>query len=256
MMVRVLTLALTAASLFAQTGFDAVSIHPADLSATGSSIHGGPGSPDPGFVTMRNIDLFSLVAMAYGLHRYELSAPGWLNSTSIDLSARLPQGIDADQYRRMLQVMLGERFHLAVHHETHEMRVYDLTVDKNGPKIKESTNPSTPSAGVRPPPKAGPRQGYHGPVMIDSNGLFMPVLAALLSRSLEAPVIDATGLTGEYEIHLRGLIGIPAPARDDENPPPTLFDALPQQLGLRLVPRKAQVDIVVVDRMDKSPTQN
>jgi uncharacterized protein (TIGR03435 family) len=84
----------------------------------------------------------------------------------------------------------------------------------------------------------------------------MPRLAEFFSGFLDAPVEDATGLQGDYEIHLRALIGTPSPNVDPVNSPPTLADALPEQLGLRLVPRKDQVDVLVVDRMDKSPTEN
>ncbi len=87
---RLIAIALTAGSLLAQTGFEAVSIRPGDPSTGARAIHGGPGSSDPGLMTMRNIDLSSLVEMAYGLHHYQLSAPGWLNSTRVDISARVP----------------------------------------------------------------------------------------------------------------------------------------------------------------------
>jgi uncharacterized protein (TIGR03435 family) len=83
----------------------------------------------------------------------------------------------------------------------------------------------------------------------------MTNLAGYLSGLLDAPIDDATGLHGEYEINLRTLAGVaPDPASDSA--PQSVFDALPEQLGLRLVPRKDQVDVLVVDRMDKSPTEN
>jgi len=72
MMTRLIAIALTAGSVFAQTGFEAVSIRPGDPSTGVRSIHGGPGSTDPGLLTMRNIDLFSLVAMAWGLQLHQL----------------------------------------------------------------------------------------------------------------------------------------------------------------------------------------
>lgn len=253
MTMRLIAIALTAWPLLAQTGFEAVSIRPADPAARGRSIHGGPGSSDPGLLTMRNVDLFSLVALAWGLHRYQVSSPDWLNSTYFDISARVPQGIDADQYRRLLQNMLTERFDLTVHHESREMRIYDLTVAKNGIKMKQSTNPSMAADGLQPPPKTPPT-GFHGAVTLNLPAMSTPRFAEFLSGFLDAPVEDATGLQGDYEIHLRALIGAPSPDSDAENAPQTLSDALPQQLGLRLVPRKDEVDILVVDRMDKSPT--
>ena len=255
MVTRFIAIALTAGSLLAQTGFEAVSIRAADPAARGRTIHGGPGSSDPGLVTMRNVDLFSLVALAWGLHRYQLLAPDWLDSTYFDVSARIPQGIDADQYRLLLQGMLAGRFRLAVHHETREMRVYDLTVAKNGAKVRLSTNPSTAADGLQPPPKTPPA-AFHGAVTLNLPAMSMPRFAEFLSGFLDAPVEDATGLQGDYEIHLRALIGAPSPGSDAENAPPPLSDALVQQLGHRLMPRKSQVDVLEVGRMDKSPGEN
>ncbi|HEY4087252.1 MAG TPA: TIGR03435 family protein [Bryobacteraceae bacterium] len=256
-MTRLLAIALTAGSLLAQTGFEAVSIRPGDPFTGARTIHGGPGSPDPGLVTMRNIDLFSLVAMAYDLHRYQLSAPDWLNSTRFDISARVPQGINADRYRRMLQDLLTERFHLAVHHDRREMRIYDMTVAKDGLKMKKSPNQSSGDDGVQPPPQPAVRPpGYHGAVVLRIPALSMPRLAGYLSGFLDAPIEDATGLQGEYEINLRTLATATSPEPLADGAPQSIFDALPEQLGLHLAPRKSQVDVLVVDRVDKSPTEN
>jgi uncharacterized protein (TIGR03435 family) len=255
MTMRLIAIALAAGSLFAQTAFEAVSIRPADPAARGRTIHGGPGSSDPGLITMKNVDLFSMVALAWGLHRYQLSAPDWLDSTYFDVSARVPQGIDVDHYRRLLQSMLAERFHLTVHHDSREMRIYDLTAAKSGIKMKQSTNPATAADGLQPPPKTPPA-AFHGAVTLNLPAMSTPRFAEFLSGFLDAPVEDATGLQGDYEIHLRALIGAPSPGGDAGNAPPILSDALPEQLGLRLTPRKAQMDVLVVDRMDKSPTEN
>ncbi|HVW08953.1 MAG TPA: TIGR03435 family protein [Bryobacteraceae bacterium] len=257
MMIRMVAAALAAGSLFAQAGFEAISIRPADPAARGQTIHGGPGSSDAGLVTMRNIDLFALVAMAYGLHPYQLSAPDWLKSAHFDISARVPQGIDVDQYRELLQSMLAERFHLAVHHESREMRIYDLVAAKSGAKVKPSPNPSAAGDGLQPPALAGgPPPGYHGPVALRFPALSMPRFADYLSGFLDAPVNDATGLPGDYEIRLQMLPGATPSESAADNAPQTVFDALPEQLGLLLVARRAQVDVVVVDGMDKSPTEN
>src|SRR6185312_6504013 len=192
------------------------------------------------------------------LHRYQLSAPDWLNSTRFDISARVPQGIGVDQYRRMLQSMLAERYHLATHHESREMRIYDLIVAKNGPKMKQSANQPASADGLQPPPAHAvpPVASYHGPLFLNMPAISMPRLAEYLSGFLGAPIHDATRLQGDYEIRLRTVFGgtPPEPAADGASL--TLFDALPEQLGLRLTPRKAQVDVLVVDRMDKSPTGN
>jgi uncharacterized protein (TIGR03435 family) len=204
---------------------------------------------------MRNVDLLSLVAMAYGLYRYQLSAPDWLASTHVDISARMPQGIDADQYRRLLQTMLAERFHLAIHHESREMKIYNLTIAKDGPKMKPSPNPSVD--GLQPPPlRPLPPPGYHGPAFLNIAAISMPRFAGYLSGFLDGPIHDSTGLEGDYEIKFRAGFGGTSSEPTANSSSLSIFDALPEQLGLRLVPKKEQVDIVVVDSIDKSPTEN
>ncbi len=157
----------------------------------------------------------------------------------------------------MLQDMLTGRFHLAVHHDSREMRIYDLTVAKDGPKLKQSTNQSSTADGLQPPPlRPSPPPGYHGAVAIRNAALSMPGLAANLSAFLDAPVNDATGLPGDYDIVFRGLVGATPTEPTAASAAQSIFDALPEQLGLRLTARKSQVDVLVVDRMDKSPTDN
>jgi uncharacterized protein (TIGR03435 family) len=146
--------------------------------------------------------------MAYGLRRYQLSAPDWLGSTRVDISARVPAGVTTDQYRLMLQNLLADRFALSLHHEQKEVQIYDLTIGKGGPKFKAADSDPAPSDGLQPPPpRAGPPPGYHGPMNMNVPKISMGRLAAFLSGFLGQPIEDTTGLQGNYAVTLRAPVG-------------------------------------------------
>jgi len=168
----------------------------------------------------------------------------------------------------MMQNLLAERFHLAIHHEKKEGPVYDLVVAKNGPKLKESANAPVPKnspeqesgfpkLGPDGFPVLGPGRGYRMAVMNDHSAArftdaTMAQLANLLTSQLKRPVTDATGLAGKYDFSLRW---VPEGFSKPDDPEPTLSDAV-QQLGLKLEQKKGVVDMIVIDHIDKVPTEN
>ena len=221
-------------------------------------MRGGPGSSDPSLATFENIDLFSLVTMAYGIQRYQLLAPDWLTTAKFDITARVPKGATTEQYRLMLQSLLAERFQLALHHDRKEIQMVELVVAKNGPKLKEAAVDPAAAVpdGLQPPlPRAGPPPGYHGPFSMVTKAS-MERLAALLSGLLGQPVVDATGLKGNYDIKLQALVGSSPSDTDAANSPPSLFDAVQEELGLKLAPKKGLVDVLAIDHIEKTPTGN
>jgi uncharacterized protein (TIGR03435 family) len=239
-----------------QPRFEVASIRPADSGAT--RIHGGPGSSDPGLATFENVDLFSLATMAYGIKRHQLSAPDWMSTARFNITARVPAGATTDDYRLMLQGLLADRFKLALHYEQKEMQISELVVAKNGPKLKESAPGATgpPEDGLQPPSHTGLPPGFHGAVNLVLAKASIDKLAALLSGLFEQPVIDRTGLTGRYDITLHALAGSNPPNADTADAPPPIIDALQEQLGLKLVLKKSVVDVLVVDHIEKTPTEN
>lgn len=182
----------------------------------------------------------------------------------------------------MVQGFLAERFHLRLHWETKEMPVYDLIVGKGGAKVKESSNQDdeeeTPAAAsgaeVKVPKTKLGEDGY--PVMPSGfSGVTMMItpdgaaharlqflhktmedLAGALTVRLDRPLVDKTGLTGFYDISLYWEL---APRPGDPTPlerGPSLEAAVPEQLGLRLVGRKGDFRVLVVDHVDSSPSEN
>ena len=160
----------------------------------------------------------------------------------------------------MLQNLLAERFHLAVHHETKELQGYELVTGRGGPKLKPSTE-----TGPDVQPTEAPKTDANGFPQLSAPGLVMmeavrgkavvslltaraqplSALVEMLSKEFRLPVVDKTGLPAKFDFTLEF-----APQAPD------LISAVPQQLGLLLEPKKIPTDIVVIDRADRIPTQN
>jgi uncharacterized protein (TIGR03435 family) len=146
----------------------------------------------------------------------------------------------------MLQSLLADRFKLKVHHETRPLSVYALVAGKSGPKFKPST-PEEPSVG---------RFNVNGRIeTMTFTTVSMDDLADALTGSYsDRPIIDKTGLTGNYDIKLEAT----PQSRITRDPQPadlSIFTAVQEQLGLKLEPTKAPVDVLVVDHIEK-PSEN
>lgn len=269
----------------AKLEFEVASIKPSPPPAAGGigvamGCRGGPGTNDPGLFVCGNINLTSLVDMAYNVPYYSMSAPDWLVMTRFEIRAVVPEGTTKDQFATMLQNLLADRFKLAAHRETREIQRYELTVAKGGPKFKEAVPPPAKDDSKAAPPsfpiprdKDGYptlRGGMSMAIIGDKaraswHGASMEMLANQLSNQLHGPVTDATGLTGKYDIDiywsadtgLRANAPGAAPASPASDPSgPTLQQALQEQLGLRVEPKKGPVDFLVVDRAERVPTEN
>ena len=269
---------LSACAMWAQSGtppaFDVATIKPAAPMADGKMRIGFGG--DEGRIDYTNVSLKDVVARAYRLKPYQVTGPAWIDSQRYDISAKIPAGAK-DRVPEMLQSLLAERFNMTVHKESKEQPIYALVVGKNGAKLKKSSDGDA-SALVAPDGSrvAAPK----GAMMADStgriqaNGVTMANFSDMLSRMLDRPVVDMTGIEGNYdltlEIAMEDLIGMkrmaggaammhsgggdggPAP---DSNPRASMFTAV-QQLGLKLDPRKAPLDFLVIDKADKAATEN
>ncbi len=233
------------------------------------AFRGGPETDDPGRATFENFTLSNLIDVAFKTDDNHVSGPDWMmGQTMFNIEVKVPAGTSKDQFSVMMQNLLRERFHLAYHYEKKEATTYDLLVAKNGPKFKESGPPPNAPSGPSPAPgpaKIGP-DGF--PVLPAGRGMAMmrgvarmrlpgtmAELADLLSGQVGSPVSDATGLKGKYDIGLYwSTRRLAADAGDD--PGPSIFDAVQEQLGLRLQAKKAPIDVLVVDHIDKTPTEN
>ncbi len=241
-----------------QPKFEVASVKRSDQCFGGNSI-------DPGSVALRGVPLKAVLREAFKVEMEQIEGPSWLETDCFDISGKIPEGVGRDQLPAMLQALLAERFKLAAHKEGRPRRGYALVVDKNGPKFKEDDS----RANFMGPGRAG--QMYVG---ASSHGalkgvMTMASLAGSLSREGYGPVQDATGLTGRYDIDLtwaRDPAFAPrGPTASADTPPgadipapesPSLFTALRDQLGLRLERRSVQVQSVVIDHIERIPTEN
>lgn len=254
------------------------------------SQRGGPGTSDPSRIAYENITLLVLLSRAYGIDFDQITGPKWLDSNQYTVLANVPAGTTKGQLPMMWQQLLKERFHLSVHHMTKDFPVYELVIAKNGPKLKASAG----DPGVPLPSRPRPTHGDDGfPVLPPGvrHGFFQPIengvqitretfryysmqeLAQELAWPLGLPswehvvsvgrIVDKTGLNGRYDFRLEYAGthfpggAFPQPGADGQlAEAPNLFDAVQQQLGLKLQESKAPVDILVVDHVDKMPTEN
>jgi uncharacterized protein (TIGR03435 family) len=182
--------------------------------------------------------------MAFHVNDARISGPDWLATTRFDILAKPPADSPHDQFRLMMQALLADRFKLVVHRESKVLPTFALVVGNNGPKLEKG--------------EPGGAQVNGGSTHITGKGMSMAELADNLTGNVDRPVVDQTGLDGVFDVSLewsREEAVKPGDAAATA-PLPGLFTAIQEQLGLRLESRKLPVDIVVVDRVEKMPTEN
>jgi uncharacterized protein (TIGR03435 family) len=199
----------------------------------------------PTSLTMRNVHLSDCIMWAYGVELYQISGGDQLGTKEYDILAKTASPAPVSQLRRMLQHLLADRFKLALHPETKPLPVYELTIAKGGPKLPRANTDSEDHHVVERLPHV--EDGSF--VFPDST---LPEFAAKLSllRGMDRPVVDKTGIAGFFNITLKTA----AAALLQENGP-SLFTLVPEQLGLKLVPAKAPIDILVIEHAE-NPTAN
>jgi uncharacterized protein (TIGR03435 family) len=158
--------------------------------------------------------------------------------------------------RSMLQAMLEDRLKLVVHRSTREAPVYLLVVGKNGPKFKE-TNPGELHPGARPMPGGGTlsREQNDDQVTVHYFGVSIAQLAPFVLGDAGRPIQDRTGLTGKYDVTIQRPVPLaaqPGPASSDPGPSAS---SVAEQLGLKLEPAKGQVELLVIDHVER-PSPN
>lgn len=262
----------------------------------GGTITGGPGTQDPGQINFKAVPMMRLLMWAYqipvtnrtadrpfGAYSDQVSGPPWMGSQFYDIAAKAPPGATQDQAAVMLQNLLAERFGLRFHKESWMVAGYELTVGKNGLKMRAAADPNAapPAAGVPLPRMAADSDGF--PVMpsglratwfntIDNGNMratgqsqsIQDLINAVILTSLNdgKRVADKTGLTGLYDFKMdlaltggfrrpRGLALGP-----DDIVGPDIFEAVDKFLGLRLAKAQLPVEVIVVDRLEQSPSEN
>jgi uncharacterized protein (TIGR03435 family) len=302
--------------------FEAASVRvaaPVDFGAMRSGNAHVGAHYDAGRLNIGTMPLRDVITAAYRIKTYQLQCPDWTRGVMVDIVATLPKGASEDQIPEMLQALLAERFGLKAHKETKDEPVYALVVAKGGTKLQDAApeDPNKPHARVdSKAPDFGmmgrmanstmtgdPMRGIviTGPqgditkvtmsgagIHLEALRMDMTTLTDQLTQFLDRPVLDETGLKGEYQIPLdlsledmmnmmrkQGLPGGggPPPGAGGGFGPPGGFPGggLPagggdgaestvrqslQRLGLKLDARKAPGELLVIDQLEKSPTEN
>lgn len=277
--------------LGAQT-FDAASVKPHDKAQALQVPFRDVPRPDGG-VTMTNVSVRLIIARAYGLGDI-VNLPGWANSDRYDVNATASlTNPTTAQRAEMLKAMLADRFKLALHVEPREQPTYDLVLARKDRSLGSGLTPigadcakieaertvalqatgrvperPMPDLALRPPPcslraigtalrdRSGDGQGAPGD-LLEGEGT-MAALVTQLRMNTGRLVVDKTGLAGSYKIRMNydqlGALRGPD-LQVQEKAGPSVFVALPEQLGLKLESSKTMVDTLVIDHLEK-PSEN
>ena len=193
-----------------------------------------------GEVIMRNVPLKQCIERAYDIKDYALSGPDWLTSERYDIVAKPPSNTQVEQLQLMLRRLLAERFQLKVHRESKVVSAYALVAGKNGPKLQQVEA----SGGSHMNSSRG---------QMTAQKVSMSQLADFLARQLDRPVVDRTEIKGVFDLKLEWT---EESQSTDGASGPSIFTAVQEQLGLRLQAQKLPVEILVVDNVEKVPTEN
>lgn len=247
---------LTTASAPAQTPttrltFDVASIRPSSDESLNGFIKATPGGAG---YTAHNINVKIMISLMYKIPMRQIKGgPDWLRSDRYDIEARADKPYSLDDLHTMYQNLLADRFNLKFHKETTEGPVYALTLDTPGSKMKVNDNP----------------QDFNIPVTYAADGsavgvrVPMSYLAWWLGQQLQndaRPVVDMTGLDKNYDFTLTFMPVLPPDVQRETLPPelqnrPSIFDAVKQQLGLKLTAQRGPVEYYVIDHIDR-PSDN
>jgi uncharacterized protein (TIGR03435 family) len=237
----------------------------------------GAGYRSGGRFVAGNAPVTFLIQRAYAVQSFQVvGGPSWIDSEGYDIEAKPEGSTDQKRMWLMVQTLLADRFKLSMHRATRDLPVYDLLAGKGGLKLPApqegdcaevmTTFPGPGQPRVAPPCGPGIIGAGTG-LNMEGINVSMPAVAKLLSSLMGREVIDKTGFTGRFALHLEfamddALPGLPGPASPDAsgqpmdpNARPSIRSALQEQLGLKLQPSTGPVDVFVIDRVER-PTGN
>jgi uncharacterized protein (TIGR03435 family) len=263
-------LALADAAPTAQTALDNQSFDVASIRENTSGGQEGFFRFANGRFTVTNLPVRWIIRWAHDLRDYQVTGlPGWAETRYEVQATYAPPSAGLGALRTMMQGLLTSRFALQAHREVREMRVYHLMKMKDGaalgPRLRPSdvdcSQPAPPpvplGTGTSPTPRCTAWVNYG---MVHGFSRSMPQLAAYLDDLVGAPVIDRTGLSGNWNFDVEWAVPAAYTAPAELRTPPVdaiagLFAALEDSLGLRLTAARAPVDVLVVESMSR-PTPN
>jgi uncharacterized protein (TIGR03435 family) len=235
-------------------------------------------APHPGGYMTANGPLSFLIETAYGVKRTQIvGGPAWMDSEQYQIAARADSNLSEKQMGLALQVLLENRFKMKIRRESKDVKIYALTIGKNGIRQQSiSTGTCSLSDPNQPPPAPSLNQrlcpptgvvrltNYKGFAWLQGKAVSTRQLVERLSYFLDRPIVDNTGYEGALDVDLQfatdyGVRFPGSPMTSFASPPdesrPSVFAALQEQLGLRLESAKGTVDLLVIDQVNR-PSPN
>jgi uncharacterized protein (TIGR03435 family) len=277
---------LAGSATFGQTKptFEVASIRPSADQVTGVRV-GFQATGSQVRVTAMSVKDY--VGIAYRVRPQQIEGPDWIGSQRFDVVATIPDGVPASQIPEMLRTLLEDRFQMHVHRESKEQPVYVLGASKAGVKLTEARpDPNAPAdpAGTVNVTGGGNASGIGVNIgngrsfavadnQVQIHGMTMFDVAEVLTRFVDRVVVDQSGLTAKYDltldltpedfnaIRVRSAVnaGVPLPPqamRLLDNYSPQALAAPLSKFGITFEARKAPLDMVVIDSLSKTPTEN
>jgi len=237
----------------ASPAFEVATIKPSDTSAP----HGTFIRHNGRQIIVYNMSVGGLIDYAYGLHAKQISGgPPSLLARHFDIDGvpDIDGHPNVSQTRSMFQKLLVTRFKLAFHYESRDLSVYAIQIAKSGPRLVLTTS------------KPGDSTHFTfscPPVLTVRNYAIADFAKGMQEAFLDKPVVDQTGLHDRYDFDLKWAPddsqtycpASPSGSRNDPNAPPDLYTAIQEQLGLKIVPTKAPVQVMVIDHLE-TPSEN
>ena len=199
---------------------------------------------------MHSASLNMLIGQAYGIDGHNIhNQPDWAEAQFYDVDATVADGrqLTREQMQPLLQDLFARRFHLSVHREQRAVSGFELVIAKSGAKLQPAKESARPK---------GMPSYFHAQLLpneMDGWGISVETFAHVLSGPAGKPIVDRTGLTGAYDIKLTYA---PPNNPNTDSPLPDIFTAIQDQLGLKLIPAKVPVDYLIIDHVDRVPTDN
>ena len=225
---RLVCVFLLASIALAQPAFEVTSVKPSEPGQPGMGTRN-----DPGRLILNNATLQFAIRFGFGIQDFQFAgAPKWVDADHYEIEGKCAEAATFQQKLAMLQKLLADRFQLKFHRETREVPGYALVPAKGGLKLAKTKTPDGPSGGTM------------GPTLLGGTNQTTTFLASVLSANLGRPVADETGWKDHFDFRLNWT-------STPEEPAPSLFSIIQEQLGLRLEARRVPVEMFVIDHAEK-----
>lgn len=225
--------------------FEVASIKPTRSAETGTVI----GQNEGGRFVAENITLFNLLQQAYDVYPFQIvGVPAWAERDRFDVRAIAAPDTSRVQQAALLRQLLEDRFRVRTRREMRERDVYALVIAREDKRLGPNLRPFTGDC-TAPPGGQSPCRMRNGPNFTDAAGIPFTRLLGQVKENVNRFVVDKTGLTGRFDFKYEWTSDLAAANTIGDRV--SFTTALQEQLGLRLVSDRAQVEVLVIDSVER-----